>query len=149
MIREKLKTIPKHLFANPEFIGSTPNFAQDKVTVLEDYLQNCSTEDSIKIIDKYIEFQKMLWSHGIHDAVYKFQPNYGVDKEKNVVCIDFGEFVFTKEESMKSIKKEKWFNRSSYKNWKEDEVKKYYTEKMNEVMNKEHLEKKWLEDVRR
>lgn len=129
LIREKIKSIPKHLFANPEFIRNTSNFTQDKVVILEDYLKSCSTEDVIKIIDKYIEFQKMLWSHGIHDAVYKFQPNYAVDKEDNVVCVDFGEFVFTKEEALKSIQKEKWLHRSSYKNWDEDEVKKYYAPK--------------------
>lgn len=143
LIREKIKTIPKHLFANPEFIGNTSNFTQDKVVILEDYLKYCSTEDAVKIIDKYIEFQKMLWSHGIHDAVYKFQPNYGTDKEGSVVCVDFGEFVFTKEEALKSIQKEKWLNRSSYKNWEEDGVKKYYTEKMSEIMTQENVDKNW------
>lgn len=143
LICKKIKSMPKNLFANPYFIGSTHNFTQDKVVILEDYLKHCSTEDAIKIIDKYIEFQKILWSYGIHDAVYKFQPNYGVDKDNNLVCVDFGEFVFTKEEALKSIQKEKWLNRSSYKNWEEDKIKKYYTQSMKELMNLDNLNKIW------
>jgi hypothetical protein len=142
-MREKLKDMPLHLFANPKFTGESLNFTQDKVIVLEDYLKQNKIEDIKKILDEYATFQKILWSHGIHDAVYKFQPNYGVDKNGTVVCIDFGEFVFTKQRALESIKKEKWFSRPSYKKWEDSEIKKYYTEMMKELMTPENLEKNW------
>lgn len=143
MMQEKMKDMPPHFFAHPIFIKNSLNFTQDKVVILGDYLKQNKTEDNKKIIDKYIEFQKLLWSNGVHDAVYKFQPNYGVDKNGEIVCIDFGEFVFTKERTLESIKKEKWFSRPSYKNWEDNEIKKYYAEKMKDNMTPENIEKNW------
>ena len=53
------------------------------------------------IRDRYIEFQKTLWSYGMHDTTFKLQPNYGLDKSDKLVCIDFGEFVYTKGAALK------------------------------------------------
>ncbi|MEK7185151.1 MAG: hypothetical protein AAB726_00850 [Patescibacteria group bacterium] len=142
-MKEKMKVIPLDLFANPEFIGDTLNFTQDKVTPVEDYLIQSSLENNKKIVDGYIELQKLFWSYGIHDSVYKFQPNYGVNSQGKVVCIDFGEFIFTKLEALKNLEKGKWFFRLSYKKWAESEIKTYYTDAMKRTMVKDVLQKYW------
>jgi hypothetical protein len=142
-MKKKMNSLPQYLFANPKFVGNTLNFTQDKVVPLEKYLIENSLQNNKEVILKYTELQKVFWSYGIHDAVYKFQPNYGVDNEGRVVCIDFGEFVFTCEEAIKSINKKKWLSRPSYKKWEEGELKNYYTALMGEVMIEEELKKYW------
>lgn len=143
IMKEKLKVVPGYLFANPEFIGNSLNFTQDKVVTLEKYLKENTTEDRKAVIEKYVELQKIFWSYGIHDAVYKFQPNYGVDKNGRVVCIDLGEFVFNKDDAIKSIGTKKWLTRPSYKKWPEGELKKYYTDLMTKNINEDELKKNW------
>lgn len=134
---------PISLFANPYFVGNTLNYTQDKVVVMEDFFSKSSLDQNKKAIDGYMEFQKKLWLYGLHDTTYKLQTNYGTDANGNVVCVDFGEFVFTKEKAFESILKKKWLSRQSYKNWKDLELKNYYTERMFAEMTKENLDKMW------
>ena len=131
------------LFANPSFVGKTLNYTQDKVIIMEDFFSKSGLEQNKKAIDGYIEFQKKLWSYGMLDATYKLQTNYGIDARGGVVCIDFGEFVFTKEKALASILKKKWLSRQSYKNWKDLELKNYYTERISDAMTEENLNKIW------
>ena len=140
-MKEKIKSLPGVLFANPQFIGRGLDYTQDKVIVIDDSLKD--DKESEVIIDKYIELQKKLWSYGLHDTTYKIQPNYGVDKNGNVVCVDFGEFSFTKEQTLKSLEKKKWLSRGTYKKWVDSSIKEYYTNKMAEAMTKEMLDKFW------
>lgn len=141
--KEMFKTVPKECFANPVFEDTNLNYSQDKVTILEDYFLNHTLEDNKKIIDGYCELQKVLWSYGVHDRVYKFQINYGVTGDNKVVFIDFGESFFTKEEAKVSITTKKWLSRESYKNWGDKELKEYYKNKMDELMTEENIHKYW------
>lgn len=134
---------PVSLFANPSFVGNTLNYTQDRAIVMEDFFSKNSLDQNKKAIDGYVEFQKKLWSYGLHDTTYKLQTNYGVDARGSVVCIDFGEFVFTKEKALESVLKQKWLSRQSYKNWKDLELKNYYTERMFTEMTEENLNKVW------
>lgn len=134
---------PASLFANPSFVGNTLNYTQDKVVIMEDYFLSNNLDENKKAIDGYIEFQKKLWSYGLHDTTYKLQTNYGIDARGSVACIDFGEFVFTKEKALESILKKKWLSRQSYKNWKDLELKNYYTERMFAEMTEENLNRLW------
>lgn len=135
---------PVSLFANPSFVGNTLNYTQDRVVVMEDFFSKSSLDQNKKAIDGYIEFQKKLWSYGLHDTTDKLQTNYGINKNGNVVCVDFGEFVFTKEKALESVLKQKWLSRQSYKNWKDLELKNYYTERMFAEMTEENLNYNWV-----
>lgn len=145
-MRKKLKYLPVDLFANPKFIGNTLNFTQDKVTIINNFLENSELVESKKIIDEYINLQKTFWSLGIHDAVYKLQSNYGINSNEKVVCIDFGEFIFDRQKVLENVQKQGWLKRSTYKNWPDSETKKYYTQKMKENMNVENIEKYWTKN---
>lgn len=140
-IKERISSLPGDLFANPQFMGRGLNYTQDKARIIEDTLQDDKVSETI--VDKYIELQKKLWSYGLHDTTFKIQPNYGVDKNGNVVCIDFGEFVFTKEQALASIAKKKWLTRGTYKKWADGPIKKYYTARMAEAMTSEAINKFW------
>jgi hypothetical protein len=139
----RMKDMPPHLFANPTFLGNTLNYTQDRVTPLEVALPIYSLEDSTNVIEEYLELQKIFWSYGIHDAVYKFQPNYGIDTQNRIVCVDFGEFVFTLDDVLASVKEKQWLSRPSYKKWEDGALKRYYTKRMSETMTEESLKQCW------
>lgn len=141
-ILKKLKRIPQEIFAYPVFVKGL-NYSQDKVTIVADILNKNNFDTNKKIIDQYIAFQKILWSHQMHDKTYKFQQNYGLNKNGQLVCIDFGEFVYTKEEALKSINGQKWLARATYKNWADKELKNYYTESMKKLMIRKNLNNHW------
>ena len=141
-IKEKLSRIPHEIFANPVFVKGL-DYSQDKVVVVADILDKNSFDENKKIIDHYIEFQKLLWSYQMHDKTYKLQQNYGLNRNEKLVCIDFGEFAYTKEEALKSINGEKWLARNTYKNWPDIELKNYYTECMKKLMTKKNLNNYW------
>ena len=142
-MRVRIVRMDSWIFANPEFIKDSLDYFQDKVTTLEEYLAAHSTEENKRVVDSYLKLQKTFWSYGVHDAVYKFQPNYGVDMEGRVVCIDIGEFVFTKQEALASIAKKNWLSRPSYAKWPEGELKRYYTQRMEEEMTEAILLNFW------
>jgi isocitrate dehydrogenase kinase/phosphatase len=135
--------MPLSLFANPSFVKNSLDYIQDRVVIMEDFFLKNNLEQNKKAIDGYIEFQKKLWSYGIYDTTDKLQTNYGVNKQGDVVCVDFGEFVFIKEKALERIKKQKWINRQSYKNWQDLELKNYYTECMAKTMTEENLNNYW------
>lgn len=143
VVKVKLEDIPRKLFGNPEFSKNGKDFTQDKIMTVEECLNKLDDQAVERIIDEYVDFQQILWSHGMHDQTYKFQPNYGIKSNGKLVCIDFGEFVFTKDEALGSIHKRKWLTRTSYKKWEDSVIKRYYTKKMDECMTTESLEKYW------
>lgn len=141
-IKKKIVEMPGALFANPVFeLGL--NYSQDRTTVVEKVFDSNTDNINQGIINQYIEFQKTLWSYGMHDTTFKLQPNYGIDQKGNLVCIDFGEFVYTKGAALKSINNKRWAMRGSYKNWAHSSMKEYYTNEMNENINESMLNKYW------
>lgn len=141
-IKQKLSKVPGSLFANPIF-ESGLNYSQDIAKVVADAFGQNSDSANEDIINQYIEFQKTLWSYGMHDTTFKLQPNYGIDKNGKLVCIDFGEFVYTKEAALKSVNGKRWTKRGSYKNWPDSHIKDYYTRMMDENINEFNLNKYW------
>ena len=148
IMKAKLQKMPLALFANPEFVPNCLDYYQDKVAILDDFLQKNNIEINKKIIDKYIELLKFFWSYGFHDKTFKLQPNYGVGKDGEIVCVDFGECVFKKEQALQSILSKKWLSRGSYKNWKDEALKKYYTEQMGQAMTQNNLDSTWVSSSR-
>ena len=142
-MKDKMKTLPSHIFGDPIFIGSSLNYTQDKVITLTDYFEKHTDSESKKIIDLYVNLQEKLWSMGIHDKVFKFQTNYGVTSTGEVAFIDFGECLFSKEEALESALSRKWLNRKKYKNWDNVVLKEYYTNKMNSLMTEENFNNLW------
>lgn len=140
-IKERISSLPGVLFVNPQFRGRGLDYTQDKARIIDDTLKDDKASEIV--IDKYVELQKKLWSYGLHDTTFKIQSNYGVDKDGNVVCVDFGEFVFTKEQALASIAKKKWLSRGTYKKWADGAIKKYYTDRLAEAMTSEAINKFW------
>jgi hypothetical protein len=141
-IKEKINMVPREMFANAMFLQDL-DYSQDRVTIINDLMEKNTFAQNKKIIDQYIAFQKALWSYGMHDKTYKLQVNYGLDRRGRLVCVDFGEFVYTQEEAIKSIIDKRWLARNTYKHWNDARLKKYYTDCMENVMRKEILKEYW------
>lgn len=141
-IKNKLDTIPRYLFANPSFLDGL-DYIQDKVTVVEDVFKKEDVELCKNIIDQYVALQKTFWSYGLHDTTFKLQINYGIDRDNRLVCLDFGEFVYTQEEALKSIKSSKWLKRGSYIKWPDGPIKAYYTNSLLALMTTDNLSRYW------
>ncbi|MDP1688602.1 MAG: hypothetical protein Q8L47_00525 [bacterium] len=146
IMKSRLNSLPGAIFGNPKFNKIGLNYIQDKVIIIGDNLKN--EKDGIEIINKYIELQKTLWTYGMHDTTYKIQSNYGIDKNGNLVCIDFGEFVFTKEQAIESMRTTKWLLRESYKRWEDSNIKKYYSGQMAIVMTETTLADFWKINIK-
>lgn len=141
-MKNKIVKMPVSFFANPIFENKL-DYTQDKVISLEDFFIKNNLDDNKKIINGYAELIKNLWAYGIHDKAYKFQNNYGVDAMNKVCFFDFGECYFSKEKAIESIKSKKWLTRNSYKNWKDTGLKKYYTDRMADLMTEENINNNW------
>lgn len=141
-IKEKMAVIPTYLFANPIFLSDL-DYSQDKVTVVSEILAHGHEKAGKDIVDQYIDLQRTLWSYGVHDTTFKIQQNYGLDINGKLACLDFGEFVYTKEEAIKSLEGMRWQKRGSYKNWPNGVVKDYYTRKMETEITTKNLGSYW------
>ncbi|HEY0908237.1 MAG TPA: hypothetical protein VGE35_02720 [Candidatus Paceibacterota bacterium] len=130
------------LLANPRF-KDRMSYEQDKITMVEDYIPAHAIDENKSMIDSYIKLRLELWRHGIHDYVFKFKGNHGVDAQGRVVLVDFNELYFTMEEALQSIQGKKWLSLPQYRKWEEGELKSYYTKAMEEAMTEENLNKNW------
>ena len=69
-------------------------FTQDRVEPLGDHIRGASDTDVRFYLDATADIYQLLWRYGIHDYVWYFLLNNGVDSTGKVVCIDFGETLF-------------------------------------------------------
>jgi len=96
-----------------------------------------------EIIDKYSKLVVKCWEEGFTDRTYNFTVNNGIDKNGNVVLIDFGEITTNKKDIEKEIIFERWKRAGCYKRRISGETKKYYKRKMEELLTTENLNKYW------
>lgn len=142
VIISKRKDIPQELIGNPSFVNKT-DYEQDKVTTLIDYCSTHTIQESKVIIDKYIELVRLLLRYGLHDVVYKFKNSYGINKEGNLVFIDFNEITFSKEEVVRLIQNEEWKKEAQFRKQDEGEFKEYLRSRFSEVITLETINNEW------
>lgn len=127
----KNKNIPASWMANPEFVSEL-DFEQDKVESLAQVFDKCSVEEGKKLVDKFVEFNKKLFSFGIIDKSFNITKNYGMDINGGVVLIDIGE-IFDNKEKIEQQRRErawaKFYVCDEIKNW---DVRDYFLRKMDE-----------------
>lgn len=138
----KKSNIPKELLANPVFVNRT-DYKQDRVMLLMDYFDSHITTENKVVVDKYIDLIKEFFGYGIHDNVYKFKNSYGINKEGKVVCIDFNEMVFSKEDVIKFVEIEEWRTQAQFTKFKEGELKDYIANKYKEILNPTSIDNLW------
>ena len=139
----------QHIVGNIEFFDDL-SMEQDRVTILREYMNDFSlnVEFQKELIDRFIELIFECWKYGFSDRVFNFTENTGIDENGNLIQIDCGEIVHTKEEVIELIEIQRWLLSWSFtKDLQIEEVKKYYAQKMQEQLTKENLEKYWKKNV--
>lgn len=135
------KLLDLSIIGNPNFIGGI-NYEQDKVIPLNVYFQRINFEKQKKRIDEYIFLIKKLWNVGIHDEVYNFTLNTGVNNSDQLILIDFNELIFDIELVKDHILNKKWLKQRSYTSLPK-ELRMYFKESMNREITLKSLEKEW------
>lgn len=99
---------------NPAF-ADNGNYEQDYVTTLHNALKQNNTNDEDKIFHSYAEGTLLEWSYGFSDLVYNFTFNSGLNRDGDVVFIDFLESTFDRQEALESVRSETWLHKESFK----------------------------------
>jgi hypothetical protein len=113
-VRKLLKnqSLPAELIGNPKFLRGF-NYTQDKVTPIGEYFKTHNLRQNKKVLKDYILLEHTLWQYGISDDARKLTLNNGVDKDGNVILMDFGECTFQKRRVATDIKNNNWLSKYS------------------------------------
>lgn len=115
---------------------------QDKITPIIKIIGADFNYDK-EIIDKYFNFIIQCWKKGFSDKVYNFTLNNGINKKGNIVLIDFGEITTNKEDVERAVIFKRWKDAECYR-WRiHGNTKRYYKQKMEELLTLENLNKYW------
>jgi len=107
---QKLKgtNLDKKLFGNPRYLNNGLDYEQDKLKPLDIQLKIITSNEGRKIINNFIDFNKLLIQNGCIDKSFNIGKNFALDKEGNIVLSDIGELYFSKEAIEKQINKKAW-----------------------------------------
>lgn len=141
-IQQGIFTGDLDILANPVFRDG--GYMQDRVVVIKDYFAAHGLEENKMIIDKYVESIYLCWKNHIHEKIFNFTVNNGVDKQGNVVLIDINETSRNKEDARNSIMSKRWLKSMSYVTL-DPVLKKYYAEAMDQGLTVEKLNMFWVE----
>jgi hypothetical protein len=133
---------PSH-FGNPIIDTATQSYTQDKVVPLSSAIKNASVEEQKEYYRQYIELVRYLWKFGVHERIFNFALNTGINAQGKIILIDLGELTADKEKALDDIATKRWLRASSYLLIWNKELKKYYRELMEKELTKEVLEKEW------
>jgi len=135
------------LHVDPEIVGHPTflegiNYEQDKVELLADVLARLDLAGRKQMVDLYIENILKCWENGFSDTVFNFTINNGLGQNDQIVLIDFNEIVTSREETEKRILTNRWLQSWTYQQL-EPVLRRYYREKMDEIVTLDTLNKHW------
>ncbi len=140
--KELLKQSSLAILGNPYFFAYG-SYEQDYVTPLINILKKKSIEGNKKILSNYVSLIKETWGYGFADTVFNFLINNGIDENKRLIQLDFGEITTEKEKVKDMIRQKRWLHSSSYKRLYSDKLKEYYEKIMEQELSKDELEELW------
>jgi len=107
---QKLREVnlDKKLFGNPKYLDNNLDYEQDKLKPLDKHLKNISLDEGKIIINKFVNFNKLLIQNNCIDKSFNIGKNSALDKLGNIVLSDIGELYFSKEAINKQISKKAW-----------------------------------------
>lgn len=100
-------------------------------------------KEAKRLIRCLIDFIISLWNYKIHENTYKFYSCYGIDKNGNVVLIDFLEITDDKEKVIKQIGNRKWNKSRRYFGKVNDKISNYFIELANKKLTLKILKENW------
>lgn len=132
---------------NPEINTQELFYIQDKVTPFYLLMKDFSLEESKEFFNNYARLLKYLWGFGVHDKIFNFRKNAGIDSEGRVVLIDIGELAFKKEKVERNIKTKRWLRANSYLKTKDKKLRNYYKNLMDKELTIDALNSLWRKKI--
>ena len=105
-------------------------------------MASVSEEGAREIIDQYIDLIVRFWEYGFADRVYNFTINNGITEKGKLILLDFNEVTFKKEDVARSIETKRWKRAWSCTSLPVP-YRRYYEQRMDEVMTEENLDRHW------
>lgn len=125
--------IPEWMMGNPKILNSL-DYEQDKLIPIHDYFKNCDLEKGKKVIDLFIEFNKILVENSLIDKSFNVGKNFALDKDGRVVLMDLGELYSSPVSIQKQIKNRAWAKEYVLKPIPKN-LRSYFVEKMDIAFN--------------
>jgi hypothetical protein len=141
-IKQIQKCLDKRLLGNPTFLEGS-NYEQDRVKILADLVPNLSVNDLKKIVDDYTDLILKTWQYGFCDGTFNWDSNNGVNRRGELVQVDFGEIIFSKEMVEDMIRNKEWIGCAGDLALRNKELKEYYRSAMDDRVSLSNLHALW------
>ena len=123
-------TLESWMLGNPQTRNEL-DYEQDAVIPLRKYFKHLTLEEGKKIIDAFIEFNKILIKHSLIDRNFLITDNFAIDVNKNIILIDLGELYSDAKQIHNHIAKRPWMS-FDVVNSLPKSLRGYFIEKMDE-----------------
>lgn len=95
------------MFGNPRIVGKY-EYEQDYVEPLASCMKSATTENGMRIVEKFITFTKLLLEHSLIERNFNVGDNFGLNHNGDVILIDIGEILFVQSEIKVQLAKRVW-----------------------------------------
>lgn len=131
----KERGVDYKLIGNPKFLNRF-DYEQDKVFSFKEYLANCSVGEGRKVIDDFIIFtREFLDKYNLIDKSFNIANNHGIDRDGNIIMLDFGELFGEEPRIKEQIENHVWDKIYIIRHLPEGDIREYFIS----AMNKEFL----------
>ena len=125
----KRKELNPAWFAHPVFLDGL-DYEQDRVMPIHQAFDMSTIDESKKVIDDVIVFQKLLLQHGLIDKYFNIAKNFGIDANGDIVLIDIGEVTEDEKMILTQRRMQAWEAPYILRHIKEPKLQSYYAEQM-------------------
>jgi hypothetical protein len=117
------------MMGNPRVLN-TLDYEQDKLAPLHDVVRKADTVEGKNLVDKFVDFNKVLVERGLIDKSFNITKNFGLDSQGRVVLMDLGELYSSREAIEAQRSKRMWASHYVVKFIENEEVRNYYIGQM-------------------
>jgi hypothetical protein len=137
-----VSNLDKKLFGNPLILENGIDYEQDKIMPIRTYFRNNNNEENRKVVDAFIEFNKLLIQNNLIDKSFAIAKNFGLNEMGEIVLCDIGELWSSPENIREQIEKKVWRYGYVLKTLPNKELREYFVDQMNtEIKTGEIMEK--------
>jgi len=138
--------VPPELLGNPEFLEDGV-YWQDRVTpvgdLLRDHASRGEADSATRLLQRYVDFNLSLWSHGVYEVTYNFTCNVGADPAGSLILLDFGELSGDRSWIGTELRTRRWERSWSYKRDMPVGLRSVYAALADRAFTRERFDQVW------
>jgi hypothetical protein len=117
------------MMGDPKILNEL-DYEQDFLTPLHEKISAVSLDEAKKLVDAFVEFNKVLVERSLIDKSFNITKNFGVDAQGRVVLMDLGELYADKASIDEQRRKRMWTFPYVTRAILSPEIRDYYVEQM-------------------